>query len=289
MKLKFTLLSLGMVLLSACNGANATSPNEAYSNTENGVSVDGIAIHSPSSSGTSAKAPIRKYKTDVLLYTGLGAWAADITSLESILSDQGASYDEVNSDQLNSMTVDELAQYGLIIFPGGQGGTQASSLTEITHANLRAAVQERGVSYFGICAGAFIAVAPAPQDGGDVSYGLGIVNGPILDYYYLENQGTDIAMTMHSFADGTKADILWYGGPMTPNVSGGVIAKYPDGSPAISQMKSGKGFVILSGGHPTATESTLSALGVRSSDGTHLDITWNLINAALHGKPMQAF
>ena len=59
-------------------------------------------------------------------------------------------------------------------------------------------------------------VAPAPKPGKDVSYGLGIVAGPELEYYYLENQGTEIAMTLASFPDGSKRDLLWYGGPVTP-------------------------------------------------------------------------
>lgn len=231
----------------------------------------------------------RTYQTDVMLFVGDGTWAAEISSLRSILSAHAATVQEVTSAQLNAMSVDDMAKFGLMIFPGGAGGTEAGSLTSQTHANLREAVQQRGVSWLGFCAGAFIAEAPAPAAGQDVSYGVGVVNGPVLNYYSLENQGTDIAMTLEKFPDGSTMDLVWYGGPVTPNVAGGVIAKYPDGNPAISQIRSGMGFVILSGVHPTATQSILSSLGLTSTDGTHTDFAWKLISAALNQQPLPAF
>lgn len=277
--------SLGLVFLSACNGTG-TSASSIGQNSLEGMKTN---LPIPSFSPNEMKKDPRNFRTDVMLFTGDGSWATEVYSLEDILSSNGASYEEVDSDQLDAMSVDEISQYGLVLFPGGMGGEESGSLSTTTHANLREAVQEKGVSYLGICAGAFIAVAPAPAAGQDVNYGLGVVNGPSLNYYHLEDEGTDIAMTLYSFADGKKADILWYGGPITPNIPGGVIAKYPDGNPAITQMWSGKGFVMLVGGHPTATEETLDVLGVSSSDGTHQDIAWNLIDAAIHRNPMKAF
>jgi glutamine amidotransferase-like uncharacterized protein len=188
------------------------------------------------------------------------------------------------------MSVDQLASVGVLIFPGGSGGTEADSLSSQTHANLRAAVQERGVGYVGFCAGAFIGEAPAPSPGGDVSYGLGVVDGPILDLWTPpDNPNAEYEMTEQSFADGTTKDILWYGGPITPSGAGVVVAKYPNGQPSISQLRSGKGFVILSGGHPTADDAILSALGLTSTDGTHLDLVWKLFGAALSQTPLPAF
>jgi glutamine amidotransferase-like uncharacterized protein len=270
--------------LSACNSPGAAGTDGSSLSTTPG------AGGSPAQSSTPPSgAPARNYKTDVLLFTGSGTWGTEVTNLENILTSNGASYQSVSSAQLDAMSVDDIAQFGVMVFPGGAGGTEAGGLSAQTHANLRAAVQQRGVSYVGFCAGSFIAQAPAPAAGQDVSYGLGVVAGPVLDYYYLENQGTDIAMTLESFPDGSTADILWYGGPVTPNVAGGVIAKYPDGNPAMTQLWSGNGLVILSGPHPTANQATLSALGMTSTDGIHQDIAWKLINAALHQQPMPAF
>jgi glutamine amidotransferase-like uncharacterized protein len=266
--------------LTSCDGGSAASSSDA-------INSSSSAPSSSSGAPTSASAQ-RNYTTDVLVFTGSGTWATEVTNLENILNSHGATYDEVSSAQLDAMSVDQIAQYGLLIFPGGAGGTEAGSLSAQTHAHLREAVQSRGVSYIGFCAGSFIAQAPAPAAGQDVSYGLGVVNGPVLDYYYLENQGTDIAMTLLTFADGSTQDTLWYGGPVTPTTPGGVVAKYPDGNPAITELWSGNGFVILSGVHPTADQATLSALGMSSTDGTHQDTAWKLINAALHQAPLPA-
>lgn len=285
----FPALALAALAMTACNGG--AQPIATNINPAGEPGISGPA-RSPSSSTTAVltappTAKPRTWQTDVMLFTGQGTWSSEINSLENILTTHGATFQQIGTTELNAMTVDQIAQYGLIIIPGGEGGTEAGDLSAQTHANLREAVQSRGVSYLGFCAGSFIAVAPAPVGNQDVSYGLGIVNGPTLQYYYLENQGTDIAMTEESFADGTQADLLWYGGPVTPNT--GVIAKYPTGDPAISEMWSGNGFVILSGVHPTASQAILDALGMTSTDGTHTDIAWKLINGALHQAPLPSF
>ena len=242
--------------------------------------------------GTALRVPIsppRAYSTDALLFAGTGTWSDEVAVLEQLLLAKRATYSKVSSAALDAMSVDDLAKFGVMIFPGGSGGAEAAGLSVDTHARLRQAVQQRGVNYVGFCAGSFIAVAPAPAPDHDVSYGLGVAAGPELQYYYLENQGTDIAMTLQTFADGTQADILWYGGPVTPDLPGGVIARYPDGKPAISEQWAGQGFVVLSGGHPAANSAMLASLGMQSTDGTHPDLAWKLISAALHQQPWPAF
>ena len=285
---------VGLLFLVGCNGVSGSQSSQDFSSLSGGL-LSNSSLAGPVS-GSSPVSPVstlppskRVYSTDVLLFVGTGTWSDEVSSLKNILSTNGATFQAVSSAQLNQMTSAQLVKFGMILFPGGSGGTQADGLTAQTHARLRDAVQKAGVGYFGICAGAFIAAAPAPSPGGDVSYGLGVVDGPVLDYYYLENQGTDVAMTLLDYADGSTDDVLWYGGPMTQEIAGGVIARYPDRSPAISQMASGNGFVILSGPHPTATQAMLSSLGVSSSDGLHLDLTWNLISAVLNQAPLPAF
>jgi glutamine amidotransferase-like uncharacterized protein len=274
-------LALSLAVLSACNAPSDASPLES--------GLDDSANSSSQLPGAPPLIVERVYQTDALLFVGNGTWASEIASLRNILSSHGATYQEVTSAQLNAMSLAEMSRFGTLIFPGGSGGTEADSLTSATHANLRAAVQQKGVGYVGFCAGAFIAQAPAPSAGGDVSYGLGIVNGPELDYYELEYQGQDIAMTLLQYADGSTQDTLYYGGPVTPEVPNGVIARYPNGDPAISQMWSGAGFVVISGPHPTATSAILSALGVSSSDGTHTETAWKMIDAAMHQRALAAF
>lgn len=285
----FALTLLG---LTACNGSDQSqqAAGSVVNSTSTNQNTNQNGSTNPSPSPSPSQKPIRNYSTDVMIFNGSGTWGEEITSLQNILKSHGTSYQLVNSAQLDAMSLDDMAKFGLMIFPGGSGGTQAGSLSSDTHARLRAAVQERGVSYLGFCAGTFIAVAPAPAPGKDVSYGLGIVDGPVLDYYYLENQlNPDIAMTMETFADGSKHDLVWYGGPVTLNTPGTVVAKYPNGDPAISETWSGNGFVMLSGVHPAATQATRDAYGLNDSDGLDFDLAWTLINSALTQSPLPVF
>ncbi|MBI3556663.1 MAG: hypothetical protein HY074_10405 [Deltaproteobacteria bacterium] len=233
----------------------------------------------------------RKFTTDALVFNGTGTWSPEPSSLESILSSHGATYREVSSAELNEMSVDDLSQFGAIVWPGGIALKQANSLSATTKDNLRRAVQERGVSWIGFCAGAFIAAAPAEHN---ASYTIGIVDTPLLDMYYLEQQleragKTDISMTMESFPDGSKRDLVWYGGPITPSGHNMVIAKYPTGDAAISQMWSGNGFLILSGVHPGAPQSTRRYFSLVDSDGTDFDLAWTLLEAAINQKALPTF
>ena len=285
-----TIFTSGAILvsLSACNGAGATSGLSNGTQNSSAPTLTGTGSSGPvATNSPPTEKPPRNYKIDALLFSGSGTWSIEVASLEDILTSHGVSFQKVTSAEMNTMNVADFANFGLLIFPGGSGGTQAGSLSSATKAALREAVQVRGVSYVGFCAGAFIAVAPKPAAGKDVSYGLGIVPGSELEYYYLENQGVPMAMTKNTFADGTSRDVLWYGGPMTPNTPGTVVAKYPDGSPAISEMWSGNGFVMISGPHPAAPPAAKA--GFNDSDGADYDLAWTLMSAALHQQPLPVF
>lgn len=263
-----------------------------------GAGAGGAGLDAAAASGVTASPPAvrgaRAFSSDILLYVGDGAWSTEVTSLRALFAERGATYKEVSSARLNQMTAEEMAQYGAFVWPGGQGGTMSRSLTTSAKDNIRKAVRQYGVGYVGFCAGAFVAVAPTPAAGQAPSYGISVVDGPELEYYYLEEELTragrsDIAMTVHTFADGTSRDIVWYGGPMTPAIPGSVVAKYPDGTPAISQMWSGQGWVILAGAHPAAPQSFRDSNGLDDADGTDMDTAWTLINAAVHQIELPTF
>jgi glutamine amidotransferase-like uncharacterized protein len=276
-------------VFAACNGPSGAS---GFTST----TMDGVASVSVPDSGPVGPLsvppgrPPRVFTTDVMLFEGAGTWGAETGSFENLFAQNGISYRAVSSAQLDAMSVDEIASFGLLLIPGGSGGTVSAGLSAATHARLREAVQRRGVSYLGFCAGSFVAVAPAPASGQDVSYGFGIVAGPELDYYYLENSlNPDIAMTLETFPDGQTRDLVWYGGPVTPNVAGGVVAKYPNGEPAISEMWSGNGFVVLSGVHPAAPQSVRDSYGLNDGDGLDTAYALELVRAAIHQQPLPAF
>ncbi len=227
--------------------------------------------------------------TDVLLFSGASSWSAEVDSLARILLSHGTTYQEVTSAELDGMSTDEISKYSLLIVPGGNAPVLTGSLSAATHAKLRTAVQERGLDYLGFCAGAWAAIAPAPEPGKDTTYGLGVVNGPIQQPNYLEKQGLEFAISHASFPNGTQRDLLWYGGPMTPDLPGGVVAKYADGTPAVTQIWSGQGFVIVSGLHPAINPFILNALGLSDTDAIDPEFAWQLIEAGLRQIPLQAF
>lgn len=305
MRERFTTSSIAFIFaiaaLTACNGGGDTGPSgplastpQSPAATDPASSQPAVPAESASSESTPSQPRARTWKTDALLFTGAGTWGTEVASLEDILKEHGTSYDAVGSSELDAMSAEQLASYGMIIWPGGSGGTEAQSISAGTRVRIRKAVQEAGVSWLGFCAGAFVAVAPTPADGGAPSYGLGIVNGPELDYYsreawYQANGGTDIEMATATFADGRKRDLLWYGGPVTPETPGGVVARYSDGTAMISQIQSGKGFVVLSATHPTAPQSVRDEFGLKDPDGLDFDIVWELIQSALNAAPMPSF
>lgn len=250
------------------------------------------AVPSGSSGGSQSSVPASSpgiEHTDALIYEGTGTWKSEVDSLKATLYAHQATYQTIDEGGLDSISLAELAHFKLIIFSGGDAPTIVRNMREETHEKLRIAVQEEGLNYLGFCAGAWMAVAPAPDPGKDVSYGLGVVAGPLLEQNYLYKQGREFAIARASFPGGHQRDLLWYGGPITPNIPGGVIAKYPDGTPAITQIRSGRGFVIVSGLHPTADHSILIALGLRNPEAIAPELTWQMIDSAIHQRPMVAF
>jgi hypothetical protein len=230
-----------------------------------------------------ATPPARTFSTDVLIFTGDGTWSTEIADAETLLTSHAATYQEATSAQLDAMSAQDMAEFGVIFIPGGEGGTEAESVSATTHANLRTAVQQLGVSYVGFCAGAFVAVAPAPAAGQDVSYGFGVVNGSLLNEYAGPGTNQDYEETLNTFASGSTENILWYGGPIVPNT--GVIAKYPTGDPSINEQWSGSGLVILAGLHPDLSQATLDSLGV-TPDTPATATAWEIFNAAITRQPI---
>jgi hypothetical protein len=118
---------------------------------------------------------------------------------------------------------------------------------------------------------------------------LGIVSGPYLSVSYLAKKGLEKTLEKVSFPDGSTQDLLWYGGPETPNLPGGVIAKYANGSPAITQTQSESGFVIVSGLHPSITPWTLAELNLTPQSQPSAELTWQLLKSALHHRKLITF
>jgi len=280
---KYVVLLSLLFSVFACNGLE--SPPVAESSLPDSSVSDPVNPETPSTPDNSTN----DYTTAVLLFNGTGVSTSDWQSTETIVKSMGLSYQLVNTAQMNALSLDQLSNYGVIIVPGGSGGTIYSNLTTATRLRIRQAIRDNGVGYVGFCAGAWVAVGPEADTNSTASYGFAVAEGDILPYWYPDgNTSLVTAMVDVSFSDGTKRSLVWYGGPSTPEWSSGVIARYDNGKPAISQTFSGSGFVVISGPHPEAPEGWRASAGF-DSDGLDFDIVKAMINAALNRTAMAAF
>lgn len=225
----------------------------------------------------------------VLLFNGIGISTSDWQSLASILQSMGLTYKLVNSSALNAMPLTDLIKFKLIIIPGGNSHLIVNNLSLATKIKVRKSVRDYGVSFLGICAGAFASVGTDTWSNTTAYYGFAVAQGAFLPHWY-PNGNTSLVTSIQKirFANGTSRYMVWWDGPSTTEWTKGVIARYPDGKPAISQTWTGKGFVIESGIHPEAPKSWQYDTGV-DPDGTDFDIAIQLIRSALNRTPLPAY
>jgi hypothetical protein len=239
--------------------------------------------HSGGESAPSAIPPVLATHSGLqsLIFVGPSSWSAEVDSLASILQSHEAGYREVSPDELESMSLDELLSYQALVVPGGDAPLLSLSLSLDTHQKLRDAVH-RGLGYLGFCAGAWMAVSL------DDSYGIGIVHGPIQQQTHFFNEHRSFTVDRISFSQGPSRNLLWYGGPVTPNFLHGVVARYSDGNPAVSQVFSDQGLVTLSGVHPAANALIADALGIKDVSIIDPEFAWQLMESTMRKIPMPA-
>lgn len=261
--------------LSACNAPSDASPDLGQSTLPDTSQSD--PQNPPAGHG---------YTTDVMLFNGSGVSTSDWQSTESILKSQGLSYQLVNSAELNAMSLEQITSFGAIVVPGGSGGTITSNLTPATRIRVRQAVRDYGVGYVGFCAGAWVAVGPEADTDNTAGYGLAVAKGSVLPSWPVP--GRTAAMVPVTFSDGSVRQLVWWGGPATPEWENGVVARYADGKPAISERWAGKGYVVISGPHPEAPQGWRSTAGT-DSDGLDYDIAIDMIQAALKKQALATY
>ena len=270
----FTLLPLLVLTFAACFGPASSTP----------VPPDS-SLTDPKNSGGNPTA-----QTDVMIYNGTGVSTSDWQATETIVQGQGWSYQLVNSTELNAMSLDQIASFGVIVVPGGSGGTIASNLTPASRLNLRKAVRDRGVGYVGFCAGAWVGVGPEASGDAAAAYGFAVAPGPVLSVYWPGgNSNLTAAMVPVTLAGGRTRELVSWGGPSTPewdaSQGGSVLGRYATGEPAISQIRSGAGQVIISGPHPEAPQGWRATAGY-DSDGLDQFIAAAMIQSAKEGSSL---
>lgn len=209
----------------------------------------------------------------ILLFNGSGTSPNDVAAFEKILNEKDFGYTTANSQQLNKMSESQLKAYRLLIVPGGNFEQIGNGLTPSATANVRNSVHS-GLNYLGICAGAFFA-------GNSPYNGLNLTSGVKFNFYALEDQGVRKAALVIAIAGSPAADHYWEDGPQLTGW-GDVVARYPDGTPAIVEGSSGDGWVILSGIHPEAPESWRGGLTFNTPASVDNAYAATLISAALN-------
>jgi len=209
----------------------------------------------------------------ILLFAGSGTSPNDVAAVEGILRDHHLAYSTANSFQLNRMTESGLQSYRLLIIPGGNFETIGKRLSPAAAGTIRRAVQH-GVNYLGICAGAFFA--------GDSPFnGLNLTTGVRFPFYSAEARGIRKAAVPVVDAEAQTLEQYWEDGPQLTGW-GAVVAKYPDGTPAIVEGMSGNGWVILSGVHPEAPAEWRRGLPFTTPVAADTAYAASLITAALN-------
>ena len=232
-----------------------------------GISLVLFALSACSPTGSNGPAQI-------LLFTGYGTSPNDVKAIETILKAHQLAYFKAGSSQLDGLSESQLAAYRLIIVPGGNYITMGNNLTSRATTNIYHAVQG-GVNYLGICAGAILA-------GQTSSNNFNLTSGVRFDFYAEVNRGIHKSAVAIAGVGTPTIEHYWEDGPQFSGW-GAVVGKYPDGTPAIAEGTSGKGFVILCGVHPEAPENWRSGMTFTTSASVANDYAGTLIEAALKG------
>src|SRR6267378_4194334 len=217
----------------------------------------------------------------VLLFNGAGTSSSDVAAVEAVLNTLGVGYKTADSNQLNAMSEQQLAGYKLMIVPGGNSITIGGSLSAGTASMIRGAVEDYGLHYLGICAGAFFG-------GYSIYNGVDLTAGVWFDFYADENKGIHVEPVLTSFPGSAPLDVYWQDGPQLSGW-GAIVATFPDGTPAITEGQSGKGFVVFTGVHLEAPQSWRGSMVFTTPVAVDLAYAGTVIQATLNGTPLPHF
>lgn len=249
-----------------------------------GCGTPGTSIGGGTTGAASKAAPVSLTASTtppVLLFNGTGTTASDVSAVEAILTANSLKYSTATSAQLNAMAGQKLASYKLLIVPGGNSITIGKNLTSSTTTRIHNAVISGGLHYLGICAGGFFG-------GFSIYNGLNLTSGAWFNFYIDYSKGIHKAAVAISSSGASPLDQYWQDGPQFSGW-GSIVGKYPDGTPAVVEGKSGSGWVILSGIHPEAPASWRSGMTFRTPVAVDNAYAGTLVKAALSGTPLKHY
>lgn len=216
----------------------------------------------------------------ILLFNGTGTSPNDVKAIEAVLQGMHQSYTKVDSQKVNGMPESQWANIRLLIVPGGNYLTLGNSLSPTSATNIHHAVQG-GMNYLGICAGGLLA-------GNATSNSPNLTSGVRVGFYSAVNQGIHKAAVRITIAGIPDMDHYWEDGPQFAGW-GEVVGKYPDGTPAVVEGNTGKGWVILCGFHPEAPEAWRRGMTFTTPASQANAYAGTLIDAALNGTRLPHF
>jgi len=236
------------------------------------VALISLAVSGCKTAGGSAIPLTSDTVPPVLLFNGAGTSPNDVAAVERILNELQLTYSTADSSQMNEMSASRLRTYRLLIVPGGNFIDIGNGLTTATTTKIHDAVQD-GLSYHGICAGGFFA--------GDTGYhGLNLTAGVRFGFYSAEERGINKAAVAISGPGTPTLDQYWEDGPEFTGW-GEVVGRYPDGTAAIVEGKSGDGWVILSGVHAEAPANWRYGMSFKTPASVDNAYAGTLIRVAL--------
>ena len=213
----------------------------------------------------------------ILLFNGTGTSPNGVKAVEAVLKDSHLQYTTVNSQNLNAMSGSQLMAYRLLIVPGGNYITIGDSLTPDATTNIHHAVQG-GLNYLGICAGGLLAGKASCNS-------LNLASGARFGFYAEVNRNVHKAAVAIAGVGTPALEHYWEDGPEFTGW-GAVVGKYPDGTPAIVEGTSGKGWVILCGVHPEAPANWRRGMTFATPASVANAYAGSLIEAALNRRSL---
>src|SRR5216684_153599 len=225
--------------------------------------------------------PAVKAAEPVLLYAGTGTTPGDVSVIEGILKNLNIGYLKADQNQLDAMTEPQLGGYTLLIVPGGDSRIIGENISANATATIHNAVAQYGLHYLGICAGAFFG-------GASIYNGLDLTSGVSFDLYADEFKGIHLEPVEITRASDSPLDVLWNDGPQLSGW-GGVVARYPDGTPAIAEGTLGNGFVMLVAVHLEAPASWRQGMTFTTPVSVDVAYAGTVIQAALSGTSLPHF
>jgi hypothetical protein len=236
-----------------------------------------IASTTPVAKPQAALTPVKTHKKlRVAFYQGPGASAdaSKSAAMKAFLKDTNLAIKTVSPDDIRA---GKLADFDVLVQPGGSGGGQGKALGEDGREKIRTFVRGGG-GFIGICGGSYLATCDYP-------WSLGILNAKVIDKkHWARGHGpVDVVFTSKGTEEletkGKDLSIIYWQGPLLAPAEDAKLPAYEPwakfegeiadkgapkgvmpGTTAIAAAPYGTGRVVCFSPHPEKTEGQESLL-----------------------------